>query len=488
MIDLDDVFVLYRSAGHDVVALRGLSLQVATGERVVVRGPSGSGKSTLLKVVIGEVVPSAGTAVVMGVDIGQLGASAAKELRRERLGIISQGSGRDLIAELTCLDNVALQARLSGRNRADAGDEALAALAAFGVEHLADRWPASLSGGEAQRVGVAAAVAARPGLVVADEPTGELDRDNADAIYDLLAAHAARSGASLFIVTHDAAANRIADRVITLRDGRLSSETTTSGTQLIVDRRGWVRLPEAERGQAGIIDRVVPRVASEGLVLSGQGAPPVAAPITAPVADAQDVGAAWLTADDVSYTVPGARVLEPVSVTVRAGEFLVLAGPSGCGKTTLLAILAGLLPSATGRVERFGEPRLAVYSGVAGFAEAMTVRENLDLAQRVRDTTTSDVLPTVRQLGIDGLIDRPVSMLSGGERQRAAVARALVTDADVVLLDEPTSQLDQASATAVADLLQLRARAGKAIVCTSHDPDILARADRVVSLGDVYSE
>jgi ABC-type lipoprotein export system ATPase subunit len=481
MIELDDVFVLYRGAEHDVVALRGLSLKVAAGERVVVNGPSGSGKSTLIKVVTADVLPGAGRAIVLGRDLGQLGAAASRLLRRERIGIITQGSGRDLAPELTCVENVALQARLAGVPTATAMADAHAALERCRVGHLVDRWPVSLSGGEAQRVGVAAALASKPGVIVADEPTGELDRVNADIVYDLLAEQAAESGAGLLLVTHDVKANRIADRVVTIRDGRVSSELRDHTSSLIVDERGWVRIPEEDRHFAGITDRATTRPFSDGLVLSG----------TASVRDAvvEDQGGATSTAGtvrmvarDVSMVISGVTVLPPTTATITTGQLTVLSGPSGSGKTTLLGLLGGLGEPSEGVIEHVTAHTTSIGSSLAGFAEQVSVTQNLQLARQVRRLPAADVMWALIALGIDRLADRPVGMLSGGERQRVGIARALITDAEVVLLDEPTSQLDEASAARVASILQRLAKEGRAIVCTSHDPALVAVADTLVSL------
>ncbi len=483
MIELDDVFVLYRGAEHDVVALRGLSLRVAAGERVVVNGPSGSGKSTLIKVVTAEVLPGAGRAVVLGRDLGQLGAAASRLLRRERIGIITQGSGRDLAPELTCVENVALQARLAGVPTVTALADAHAALERCRVGHLADRWPESLSGGEAQRVGVAAALASKPGVIVADEPTGELDRVNADIVYDLLAEQAAESGAGLLVVTHDVKANRIADRVVTIRDGRVSSELIEHTSRLIVDERGWVRLPEDDRHVAGITDRATTRPSSDGLMLSGSD------PVETDVVEDQRcatsaaAGTVLVSARDVSMVIDGVTVLTPTTVTISTAQLTVLSGPSGSGKTTLLGLLGGLGEPTKGLIEHVAAHTTSIGSSLAGFAEQVSVAQNLQLARQVRGLPHADVLWALTELGIEGLADRPVGMLSGGERQRAGIARALVTDAEVVLLDEPTSQLDEASAARVASILQRVAQEGRAIVCASHDPALVAVADKLVSLG-----
>ena len=245
VIDIEDAFVLHRGRVHDVAALRGLSLRIDPGERIVVRGPSGSGKSTLVAAITGQVTASAGQVKLFGHDISQLDHAAAVRLRTAHVGVVSQRSGLDLVEELDCLDNVALQTRLSRSSRADGRRAAAAALERLGLTHLARRRPSSLSGGERQRVALAGALAHGPGLVIADEPTGELDASSADQVYDFLRDHAERTRAALLIVTHDARAERVATRVLTIDDGRLSEEKVGGRASLVVDGRGWVRLPDS---------------------------------------------------------------------------------------------------------------------------------------------------------------------------------------------------------------------------------------------------
>lgn len=484
MIELDDVFVLYRGERHDVVALRGLSLTVHSGERVVVNGPSGSGKSTLVRVLTADVAPGAGRASVLGHDVaGLVGGRGIS--RRSVIGIVTQGSGRDLAPELTCAQNVALQSRLAGTERHAAASDAVAALDRFGVGHLADRMPATLSNGEAQRVAIAAALACRPGVIVADEPTGELDRANADLVYDHLAAQTADTGACLLLVTHDARANRIADRVVTIRDGRVSAEKSGLVDALIVDGRGWIRLPEADRRAAGIENRALVETDCGRLVLTG-GATLSDDPAITPTpeqAHPSDHRGLLIRAQNISFAIEGTAILSAVTFDVLQGALTALVGPSGSGKTTLLGLLAGLGTPTTGTIAREPGSTVSVGTSLAGFAEHLSVRDNVGLARSVRGLEPHDSLPLLTAIGIDHLADRPVWALSGGERQRVAIARALGTDADLVLLDEPTSQLDEASSLQVAAALSDATRAGRSIVCTTHDPAVTDRADQVVTLG-----
>ena len=251
VVDVRDAFCLHALPDAAVVALRGITLSIGAGERVVVHGPNGSGKTTLLRLLAGEQALAAGRAVVAGREVGVgagRDAAAAAAWRVRRLGWVDQHPGRSLRPELDVLENVALQLRLGGTGVREARAAGREALDAVGVGHLAARDVVELSGGEAQRVAVAAALAHRPVLVLADEPSGELDTVHADLVYDALSAAVRGAGAALVLVSHDRRAGRIADRVVRIRDGRLS-ETWRPGEEelLVVDDRGWLRLPEALR-------------------------------------------------------------------------------------------------------------------------------------------------------------------------------------------------------------------------------------------------
>ena len=275
-IDVTDVFCLYPIPGGTVAALRGLSLTVDERERIVVHGPNGSGKTTLLRVLTGEIPPSAGSVRVAGVDLAGADEATRSRLRLTRIGVVDQHSARTLRPEIDVLDNVALQLRLAGVRRDEARRRAAEALSRLGLAHLAERSPATLSGGEAQRVAVCAALVHEPAVVLADEPTGELDLASADEVYDLLASAVASIGATLLLVTHDQRAARIADRMVRIRDGRLSeqwSPHTPDDEMLVVDDRGWVRLPEALRRNTGALRAVRADVDGARIVLSGTDEP-----------------------------------------------------------------------------------------------------------------------------------------------------------------------------------------------------------------------
>jgi putative ABC transport system ATP-binding protein len=200
--------------------LHGVDLRVAAGESVALLGPSGSGKSSLMALLAGLERPSGGTVTVDGLDFGALDEDALAIARRGRIGIVLQAF--HLLPTMTALENVAVPLELAGV--ADAATRAGAELAAVGLGHRAQHYPAQLSGGEQQRVAIARALVSRPALLFADEPTGNLDTVTGAAIMDLLFARHAASGATLFVITHDAALAARCARVIALADGRIVSD------------------------------------------------------------------------------------------------------------------------------------------------------------------------------------------------------------------------------------------------------------------------
>ncbi len=208
----------YARNGTDaVVAVRDVDLEVQAGEFVAIQGPSGSGKTTLLGLLAGLESADEGTVSVLGHDLARLSLTERARLRRSAMGIVFQSFG--LVASLTTGENVALPLALAGMDRDERRMRASAALSEVGLRGSEDRRTDELSGGERQRVGVARAIAGDPTLVLADEPTGSLDDENAAVILDLLTATVRKRGASLVLVTHDHESAARADRSIRMRDG-----------------------------------------------------------------------------------------------------------------------------------------------------------------------------------------------------------------------------------------------------------------------------
>ncbi len=200
--------------------LKGISLAIARGEAVGLVGPSGSGKSTLLKILAGLERPDSGRVIVDGTDLSGLDEDALARFRGKRIGIVFQSF--HLVPTMTALENVALPLELAGA--ADAFDRAEAELRSVGLSARLHHYPAQLSGGEQQRVAIARAIAPDPAILVADEPTGNLDENTGGSIVDLLFALKRDRGATLVLVTHDLNLARRCDRTVRLRSGRIEAE------------------------------------------------------------------------------------------------------------------------------------------------------------------------------------------------------------------------------------------------------------------------
>jgi putative ABC transport system ATP-binding protein len=220
MITVRDVRKTYGRGEAQVGALAGVSLEVARGEFVAVVGPSGSGKSTLLHLIGGLDVPTAGEIVVDGKALARLRDDELTVLRRRRIGFVFQFF--NLLPTCTAEENVALPLALDGCPRRERRARATAALAQVGLAHRRRHRPDELSGGEAQRVAIARALVIEPSLILADEPTGNLDSRTGEHVLDLIAAVQADAGCTVVLVTHDARAAARAIRTIRLEDGRVA--------------------------------------------------------------------------------------------------------------------------------------------------------------------------------------------------------------------------------------------------------------------------
>ncbi len=221
MIQLVNVSKQYGN-GKLVHALRNVDLQVARGERLAVMGPSGSGKSSLLHLVCGLDEPTSGSITIDGVELSQLADDARTRMRRDKIGMIFQTF--NLLPTLTALENIALPLRLQGLRRRETRERAFTLLERVGLKDRATHRPDELSGGERQRVAIARALIFHPALLLGDEPTGNLDSATGAEILDLLDELHREYHTTLLMVTHNAMAAAICDRVVTLRDGRIIHE------------------------------------------------------------------------------------------------------------------------------------------------------------------------------------------------------------------------------------------------------------------------
>ena len=220
MIRLENVSKIYDGAGGRVAALSDVSLHVTRGEFIALMGPSGCGKSTLLHLVAGVDTPTAGELWVDGQALSRLSDAALSRFRRDRVGIVYQFF--NLLPTMTAWENVALPALLTGASAAAARRRAGEALARVGLSHRVQHWPHELSGGEMQRVAVARALVNGPAILLADEPTGNLDSKAGRDVLEVLARSSAEQGLTVVLATHSHEAAALAGRIVHLKDGSLA--------------------------------------------------------------------------------------------------------------------------------------------------------------------------------------------------------------------------------------------------------------------------
>ncbi|HEY6608827.1 MAG TPA: ABC transporter ATP-binding protein [Candidatus Limnocylindria bacterium] len=466
-----------RHAGRRSWALRGVDLVIEPGERVLLLGPSGAGKSTLLTALAGLVDPSGGAVTEGWLRVDGLDPRAA----RDRTGLLFQdpesqvvmGTAGDDVAfglENRCVPTDAIWSRVD------------AALAAVDFPYGIDRPTHALSGGELQRLALAGTLALRPGLLMLDEPTANLDPENAAEVREVLARVLERSGATLVLVEHRVdEAMPLVDRVVVLEAG---GGVVADGSPGVVFR---------ERGN---------ELAEAGVWVPDQ-------PPAVPAVRERPPPETLVMADGVSFRYPGANAdaVSGAELRVRSAEAVAILGPNGSGKSTLAMLIAGLLAPRAGHVVA-GEALSAGHGreDIARWPARELVRhigtvfqdpEHQFLAGSVRD----ELLLGPRRIGLDAraadkrvdeLLERlhlgrlaaanPFT-LSGGEKRRLSVATALATAPSLLVLDEPTFGQDRRTWAELLGLLAALRDSGRGVCFVTHDrPFARALADRTLSL------
>ena len=446
----------YRTPTGEVRALRDVSATLPTGVVSAVVGPSGSGKSSLLRLIAGLDRPTDGSIDVMGVEVGRASSRMRRAVRRSTVGYVFQRPSDNLLAHLTVADHLRLAAR-SGHS----DDDGSATAEALGIGHRLAHRPDELSGGEQQRVAVAQALASGASVIVADEPTAELDSDSADAVLERIAA-LSRRGVTFVLATHDRSVMAIAGHELALEHGVVAGTAAHPTETLQTLDRPALRWPATAAEGRWLLDDPGPSLRLQG------------------------VSKVFGTGQDAVHA------LDEVDLVAAAGEVVGVVGRSGSGKTTLLNVAAGWDVPDAGIVERPGasHPRwadVAVVPQHLGLMDELTVRENVEYPARLagvladRVDLVDDLL---EQLGLSGLQRRPPRETSLGEQQRTAVARAAVLGPALIVADEPTAHQDAAWAAAVLRTLADTALAGSCCLIATHDPDVLASVDRSILIVD----
>ncbi|WP_053382840.1 ATP-binding cassette domain-containing protein [Leucobacter celer] len=467
------------SAGHDIVA--PLDLAVVPGEMLAIIGESGSGKSMTARAITGLLprgVHASGEAEIDGYryDLASSSDSTWARVRGRRAVLLLQDPFTSLSPVLRCGEQIALT--IEARIRAEGGAAARGPLRAEVERRLAEvqlparvarQFPSELSGGMRQRVAIAAALAAEPRLLIADEPTTALDASTQGEVLDLLRGLQATHRMGLILISHDLGViEGRADRVLVMRNGEVVERGETAQV---------LRSPQHPYTRALI--EANPSV-GDAVPASATGGPPV------------------LVAEGLSKSFGAAAALTDASVDVAAGEVLAIVGESGSGKSTLARLIAGLEIPDAGRVildgrqlpagrrgRRPQEIQIVFQDPYSTLNPSFTIRQSLEEALRAggsREHTVTELLDLVE---LDpALAERRPSQLSGGQRQRVAIARALAPNPQVLICDESVSALDVSVQAQILDLLaRLRDELGLAMLFITHDLGVVARiADRVVVL------
>jgi ABC-type lipoprotein export system ATPase subunit len=511
-VEVEDVFRVYATEEGTAAALQGLSLAVHPGEIVAVLGPSGSGKTTLLRILAGLDRPSAGRVRVFGVDLRRLRGRRLDRYRNRVLGYADQQYARALAPELTAGELVSLRLALAGAPPQERWERARELLDRVGLPGRVDAYRRELSGGEQQRVALCAALAHRPRLLLADEPTGELDAKNAARVYELIGTLARAQGTTVLLVSHDPGSAAIADRVVQIRDGRVSGETARRRAQdeeIVVARGGWLRLPEELLRRSGISSRARARLAENSVLIESTDSNPAVVAPTEPTADtppAVSSNGVAVELRDVEKRVgtgPDERtVFAGLTASIRSGGLTVVSGPSGSGKTTLLHLVAGLDVPRGGEIVVLGKrlaeldrgaraafrrERVAFVAQEPPLIAFLSAQENVELVLELRGIEEREASERARQalatVDLEQLAAQRISRLSTGEQERVAISRALAADPALVLADEPTARLDHANALAIGELLSRITRTrGVTVICATHDPAVIDQADAEIAL------
>jgi ABC-type lipoprotein export system ATPase subunit len=501
IVETRELYAVYPSPTGGVPALRGLTLTVEEREVCVVLGPSGSGKTTLMRMLAGHERPSAGTVRVAGLDLGRASGRELARYRSSLLGYADQHYWRALAGELTAEELVAVPLGLAAVGPRGRRARALELLERVGLLDRATARPGELSGGEQQRIALCAALAHRPRLVIADEPTGELDAATAAEVHALLAELVSEHGATAVVVSHDPASTEAAGRVVHIRDGRVSEERRGHQETAVVGAGGWLRVPEEVLHGAGIGGRVRIVARTNVVELHPAGAP-AGKPLSSSAPGVLGARGGSLEARGVTRTYGLEVALRGVDARFEPGELTVVTGPSGSGKSTLLSLLAGLDVPDEGEVllddvavsrldrearARVRRERIAVVMQGPRLPDFLTARETVELVLSLRGIDGPESLrradEALAAVELMEHADRNAGVLSAGQRERVALACAFASRPGVVLADEPTARLDTATTLVVGELLAgLARKTGTTVVCSTHDPLLIGLADSEVRL------
>ncbi|MHA1668317.1 MAG: ABC transporter ATP-binding protein [Candidatus Heimdallarchaeaceae archaeon] len=548
MIRCNDIIKIYHDevTGVKVAALRGLDLNVKEGELVSIIGPSGAGKTTLIKILSGLETPTGGTILIDGRRLDQMSEPRRREFRFYNIGLVNQFISDNLFSRLSVKQNLLIPKKVFYLPREQSLKEVEELIKILNLEHVKENQVAKLSGGEAMRLSLGVALSKNPKILLADEPTGQLDTVNTEELIETIKQINLSFGKTILVVTHDIRYRTIFEKSFIIRDGRLvgiSKDIERDELEFLLhssdinksylDPSNFVRIPDDIKSVTAlgeVVEFDVHPSKKLGLFWNPEILPrdEVYKIISSPVEEFnQKVDEVKF--EDVEYLlarefIPPKKkktilklkgvtkgyssragyneIIKNMDLSIDEQDFVFISGPSGVGKTTLLNLIAGLIQPEKGTIELlnfkineesekkvslFRLHNIAYISQHNNLFEPIQVKDNL-LLPTIFSKNKYDVeygRSISKECHIDYKLNAFPEELSAGETQRASLAAALSRKTKIILADEPTANLDSELARTIMDLLMDTVRINKATLITcSHDLSLLRPGFRHIRLLD----
>ncbi len=540
-----DLFKIYTDPYTDykVAALRGLDLYVEGGDLVSIIGPSGAGKTTLIKILAGLEEITGGAVIIDGIHLDKLSPKKLREFRFRNIGLINQNISQNLFANLSVEKNLLLHKKLLYIPKEQAKKEVTEILEMLNLTHIRYNQVAKISGGEAMRLSLGAALAKDPKFLLADEPTGQLDTEHTKEVIDAIKNINKQTGKTAVVVTHDIRFRNVFEKSFVIRDGRLVGVThdferseldimasSTTSNRAYLDKSNVVRIPDQIKLETKLYDAVEFEVHPAGelgifwnpdLLSRDKVHEILNKPVDEAIKESREIsyeeiekiigrefkpklGKEVITLKQVKkgyYSQAGYHeVLKGVDLSIKQGDFVMVTGPSGVGKTTLFNIVSGLIKPDDGEItimdhalhdmdeyntSIFRLKNLAYITQHNNLFQPVTVEDNLLVPYLFTKAPFDNVYSTkiAEECQIKHKLDSYPDELSEGEKQRASLALSLSRHTPIVLADEPTANLDSDLARAIINvLIDIAEASHTTIIVASHDLSLLRPGFRHIVL------
>ncbi|MFW9922893.1 MAG: ABC transporter ATP-binding protein [Candidatus Thorarchaeota archaeon] len=538
MIECIDLIKIYSDAERklQVPALRGCDLKVEEGEIASIIGPSGSGKTTLINILAGLETKSSGSVIVSGYSLDTLSPKEMSVYRLKKISLVDQFPERTLFLGTTVINNLLFFRTLTHIKTETKSKQIQMILEKLGISHLQSRIVNTLSGGEMTRVAIACALAKSTPVLLCDEPTGQLDSTNTEAVKQLLQKVAQEFNTTILVVTHDYRFLDGMDKTFEIIDGRLAAITSQKDRpkdktsyplkiRSYIDSTNHTRIPDIITESLGLhseVEFIIGKTGSISITHPNHLAPKKIV-LDEPkkrkrILKLSPIDEKYFTNKEPAIQIQNiskiftaknqqVQALDGINIDFYKGESIFLVGPSGSGKSTLLNLIAGLDSPTSGTITLLGKDftsindtkkaqfrrrNIGMISQQGNLHPFLTIEENLFLKE-IYDgktiTQTSDRKANSRECLTKYEISHKHDFfpleISGGELQRASIAVALYNKLPILLFDEPTANLDSSLAlTIIREILQISEQTNATLVIATHDFSIINRGARVIELVD----